>query len=238
MGTSGWHYNHWKGRFYPEGMPNEEMLDHYVKYFKSVEINQTFYGLPRKDTLRRWREKTPKDFTFAVKGSRYLTHMKKLKDPKPALFRFFDVVGVLQEKLGPILFQLPPHWKFNRQRLRDFLRLLPRDYVYAFEFRNATWFCEEAYELLSEAGASFCIYELAGTLSPEKLTSDLVYIRLHGPKGPYQGNYSEAALAGWAGRIQSWSLEGKEVRCYFDNDDSGYAPQNALRLSEILRMEV
>ena len=234
IGTSGWHYDHWLGPFYPKHLPKPEFLDFYQKHFHTVEINNSFYQLPAAKTLRDWRDRVPPGFIFAVKGSRYITHMKKLKDPEQSIRPFFDRVRILDDRLGPILFQLPPRWHYNAERLEAFLMALPREYRCALEFRDPSWLNQGAYRLLADHGAAFCIFELGGQLSPREVTAGFVYLRLHGPGGPYQGKYGAPALAGWAGAISSWVSQGKEVFCYFDNDEAGYAPQNALRLQELL----
>jgi len=234
VGTSGWNYNHWAGPFYPEDLPQHRWLDYYAERFRSVEVNNTFYQLPHKDTLRQWYQTVPDDFLFAVKASRYITHMKKLKEPRESLARFLDAVRVLEDKLGPILFQLPPRWHFNGDRLASFLDLLPDDLRYTFEFRDESWVNEETYKLLREKGAAFCIYELAGYLSPREVTADLAYVRLHGPGDKYQGDYSDQTLSDWAGTCRDWAAQGREVWCYFDNDQAGFAAQNALRLQEMI----
>jgi uncharacterized protein YecE (DUF72 family) len=161
--------------------------------------------------------------------------MKKLKDPETALARYFDAIDKLKEKLGPILFQLPPNWEFDAARFTTFLKTLPGHHRYAFEFRNQTWDNPIAYELLERHRAGYCIFDLAGYQSPVQLTTDLTYVRLHGPGGKYQGSYSDKALGQWADRIETWSRTLKAIYVYFDNDDSGYAAHNALRLKEMLR---
>jgi len=169
-----------------------------------------------------------------VKASRYITHMKKLKDPERTLSPLLEVVQVLKPKLGPILFQLPPRWRLNLERFRDFLDALPAGHRYAFELRDPSWHDPRAYEVMAERGAAFCIYELAGTRSRKEVTAGFVYIRLHGPGGAYKGQYSTESLSGWAGAISAWARQGKEVFCYFDNDEAGYAPMDALRLQQML----
>jgi uncharacterized protein YecE (DUF72 family) len=235
IGTSGWHYGHWRGPFYPEELGAEGFLAYYAERFHTVEINNSFYQLPSESTLGKWRDAVPQGFVFAVKGSRFITHMKKLKDPASSLAPFLERVAVLGEKLGPILFQLPPRWRFNGTRLADFLAALPGAYRYTLELRDQSWINDDALNLLARHGAAFCIYELAGYLSPLEVTADFVYIRLHGPGGPYQGQYDHETLAGWAGAMAAWSREGREVFCYFDNDEAGYAAQDALRLLDLLR---
>lgn len=235
IGTSGWNYDHWRGPFYPKDLPQGAWLDFYAQQFHTVEINNSFYRLPEKSTFESWRDTVPEDFLFAVKGSRYITHMKKLKDPQESLARFVDRVRGLGAKLGPVLFQLPPRWRVNVERLEAFLGALPGDLRWAFEFRDTSWFGEATSELLRQYGAAFCIYQFAGTLSPREVTADFVYIRLHGPQQEaYRGQYDETTLREWAGAMRTWAEAGREVFCYFDNDEKGYAAQDALRLQELL----
>ena len=234
IGTSGWHYDHWQGPFFPEDMPAEDMLGFYARHFPAAEINNSFYQLPKAETLEHWRDVVPGNFRFAVKASRYITHMKKLKDPREPVARFLQRVAVLGDRLGPVLFQLPPNWRCNVERLAAFLAALPETGRYAFEFRDPSWFDDKVYQLLQEAGAAFCIYDLAGRQSPKTVTADFVYVRLHGPDQAYEGSYSVQALAGWAGAISAWQKQGWDVFCFFDNDQKGYAPANALRLQEML----
>jgi uncharacterized protein YecE (DUF72 family) len=235
IGTSGWHYGHWRGPFYPDELGAEGFLAYYAERFHTVEINNSFYQLPSESTLGKWRDAVPQGFVFAVKGSRFITHMKKLKDPARSLAPFLERVAVLGEKLGPILFQLPPRWGFNPARLAGFLAALPGAYRYTLELRDQSWINDDALDLLARHRAAFCIYDLAGYLSPLEVTADFVYIRLHGPGGPYQGQYDDKTLAGWAGAMAAWSRQGREVFCYFDNDEAGYAAQDAARLQNLLR---
>jgi uncharacterized protein YecE (DUF72 family) len=230
VGTSGWHYRHWQGPFYPEDLPGKEWLAYYAGRLSSVEINNSFYRLPEAETFRNWQAGTPPGFLFAVKASRILTHMKKLRDADEALATFLERADGLGDKLGPILFQLPPHWRLNLERLRSFLEALPGGYRFAFEFRDASWFDERVYERLAAHGAAFCIYELGGLLSPREVTADWAYVRLHGPGGAYQGKYDLQTLAGWMDAFSTWLGQGKDVYCYFDNDEAGYAVENALAL--------
>jgi uncharacterized protein YecE (DUF72 family) len=234
IGTSGWHYKHWAGRFYPETFPASKMLEWYQQRFDTVEINNSFYHLPSEAALELWRCSTPADFLFAAKGSRFLTHMKKLKDAGAGIGNFFARVDLLREKLGPVLFQLPPNFGVNYDRLASFLEALPPAHRYAFEFRDPTWHTPEILALLRARNAAWCVYHLEGYESPIEITADIAYIRLHGPGGKYQGSYDDAALRKWAGRIKDWRRQLKAIYCYFDNDDSGYAPQNALRLREMV----
>jgi len=232
IGTSGWHYDAWRGPFYPQDMTAEDFLGYYADRFQTVEINSTFYQLPEEGTFAQWHSTVPDGFVFAVKANQYITHMKKLKDPEEPVSNFLGRVDALRDKLGPVLFQLPPRWNFNKERLERFLQTLPDDLECAFEFRDESWFNEEAYSLLEKHNAAFCIYHLAGRLSPKRVTSDLVYLRLHGPGGPYQGQYSDEELGQWSKDLSQWAGEGREVFCYFDNDEAGYAAQDAQRLKQ------
>lgn len=235
IGTSGWYYEHWRGPFYPQGLGKGKFLSYYTSHFETVEINNTFYQLPKRETLFHWRDTTPAGFIFSVKASRFITHMKKLKGPDKALPPFFKTMEMLQGKMGPIIFQLPPAWRFNGDRFEVFLKALPREFRYAFEFRDPTWFNPQAYEAMAKHGVAFCIYELGGRVSPQEVTTDFVYLRLHGPQGPYQGHYSTEVLTGWAKSFSAWTQQGKKIFCYFDNNQEGYAAQDALKLKKIIQ---
>ncbi len=233
IGTSGWHYRHWRGPFYPEDLPTSKMFAYYLQHFDTVEINNSFYRLPAPGCFAGWRDGAPAGFCFAVKASRFITHNKKLKDPENALENLLPRAEELKEKLGPILFQLPPRWKRNAERLEGLLDVLPRKHRYAFEFREPSWNAPEIYQILRHHNAAYCIYELAGYHSPFEITADFVYVRLHGPGEKYQGSYSHRVLEHWAERIASWRRELKGVYVYFDNDQAGYAAQNALSLKRL-----
>jgi uncharacterized protein YecE (DUF72 family) len=232
VGTSGWHYTHWKGRFYPADVRAADRLNYYAERFDIVELNNTFYRLPTETAVLRWKETSPPDFHFAVKGSRYLTHMKKLKDPSLGLERFFSPVDLLGSKLGPVLFQLPPHWEVDENRLHVFLEALPPGNRYAFEFRDPSWNTKSVYKLLARFQAAYCIFDLAGFQSPLELTTDFTYLRLHGPGRRYEGSYDDSTLRSWAKRLRGWDLTSAYV--FFDNDQAAYAPQNAIRLQSLL----
>jgi uncharacterized protein YecE (DUF72 family) len=234
IGTAGWHYPHWSGGFYSEGTPAKGYLAYYSGIFETVEINSTFYRLPSEETLRDWTERTPPSFVFACKASQYITHRKKLKDPHESLSAFLERIAVLGDKLGPILFQLPPRWRPNPARLEGFLEALPRDQRFTFEFRDPRWNAPEVIRLLERYGSAYCCFDLGGTSSPIRVTADFVYIRLHGPVAPYRGSYGNACLADWAAHIAAWQAAGLDVYCYFDNDERAYAPRNAQSLIETL----
>lgn len=232
VGTSGWHYQHWRERFYPRNLPSSKFLDFYARHFDIVELNNTFYRLPPAPAVETWRNTSPAKFRFAVKGSRYLTHMKKLKDPAPGLERFFERADLLGDKLGPILFQLPPNWGVNASRLTGFLEALPEGHRYAFEFRDPSWDKPEITKLLKKFQAAYCMFDLAGYQSPQTLTANFTYIRLHGPGRKYEGSYSRATLESWAARLREWDLDRAYV--FFDNDQAAYAVDDALRLRELV----
>jgi uncharacterized protein YecE (DUF72 family) len=231
IGTSGWHYKHWKGTFYPERIAGDQMLAAYIQSFDTVEINNSFYRLPTEEAVKAWVKHTPADFLFSVKASRYITHNRKLREPDQSIVRFMDMAAGFGRKLGPILFQFPPSWGLNADRLDEFLRALPQRRRYTFEFRNASWLTPQVYELLRRRRCAFCIYEIAGFRSPIEVTSDFVYVRLHGPGAAYQGKYSDSDLALWAMKIEGWVRANLDVFFYFDNDQAGFAAQNALKLS-------
>lgn len=235
IGTSGWSYDHWKGRFYPDDLASSGWLGYYAREFNSVEINSSFYRLPTASTLQHWQDATPADFVFTAKASRYITHMKKLKGSRQTLPPFLERITLLGDRLGPILFQLPPHWRFNAERLAALLDDLGGACRCAFEFRDHSWFNEQCYELLSRHGAALCLYELEGFLSPQEMTADFVYVRLHGPGAAYQGSYGNKALVAWAAACTRWTTSGREVYIYFDNDESAYAVQNAASLQTMIQ---
>jgi uncharacterized protein YecE (DUF72 family) len=222
------------GTFYPPGTKQKDRFPYYQKFFKTVELNSPFYHLPPRQTFEKWKDDVPHDFIYAVKASRFITHMKKLNDAGDSLTRLLDNASGLEEKLSIILFQLPPKWEINVERFRTFLEKLPKGNRYTFEFRDQTWYREEIYSLLREFNCAFCIYELAGHVSPIEITANYVYVRLHGPGDKYQGTYTDEVLAEWAGRCKDWSDTGKDVYVYFDNDQEGFAAFNAIKLQELV----
>lgn len=235
IGTSGWHYPHWKGTFYSSAIKESQQFATYQQHFDTVELNNSFYKLPSAETFANWRKNSRDHFIFSVKASRFFTHMKKLIVDKTGIRRFFTNAGKLEEKLGPILFQLPPKWRVNRERLEIFIRALPAGYRYTFEFREPSWYNDEVYATLLQNNCAFCIYELDRHLSPIIATADFVYIRLHGPGNKYQGSYKKPVLQKWAARIKDWQKGEKDVFVYFDNDQEGFAAFNALALVKLLQ---
>jgi uncharacterized protein YecE (DUF72 family) len=235
IGTSGWQYQHWRGPFYPVDLPPSKMLAWYAEHLDTVEINNSFYRLPSSEALGSWCQQTPSSFCFALKASRYITHNHKLKDPQDTVERFMKAVEKLKRRLGPILFQLPPSWKVNVERLDAFLAGLSPSHDYVFEFRHQSWNVQPVYEVLRRHNAALCVYELGGFQSPIEITADFTYVRLHGPGNKYQGDYSVAALRGWAKRIEQWRKKLGHIFVYFDNDQAGFAAKNSLQLKTMIR---
>jgi uncharacterized protein YecE (DUF72 family) len=234
IGTSGWNYDHWVNEFYPEDISKKDWLQFYVeKGFKTVELNIPFYHLPKNSTYVKWHDSVPEDFIYSVKASRYITHVKKLHEAQESVEKLFDGAKELKEKLGPFLFQLPPGLKADSSRLINFMKKLPDKFRYTFEFRNDTWWNYDILEILNNRNMAFCIYELGDVITSKEVTADFIYIRVHGPGGKYKGDYDKKNLSDWADFIKSWIKKSKDVYCYFDNDQNGYAAKNALELKEL-----
>jgi len=236
IGTSGWHYKHWIGNFYPSDIRASEMLAFYTRYFATVELNNTFYQLPSAPTVDSWRDNSPTSFCFAVKASRFITHMKKLKDPENSIRRFFsEVTDKLGSKAGPILFQLPPRWSINLERLASFINSLPPEYKYTFEFRDTSWFTDEVFDLLRRHNVALCIHDLGDGETPREITADFTYLRFNGPRAAkYSGSYSFGQLESWAQQIDSWRKNLAAIYVYFNNDVGGWAVSNALQLQRLV----
>ena len=235
IGTSGWVYEHWKnGVFYPEKLPADQQLGFYARQFQTVEVNYSFYRLPDRGVFEGWRNQTPREFLFAVKGSRYLTHLKKLKDPEEPLGRLMEHAGGLREKLGPILFQFPHTWPVHIERLEPFVRLL-KSYEgrrFAFEFRHQSWLTKGVYDLLESVDAALCVPVAPGMPLDVRLTASWSYIRFH--QGSRGVGFGKKELSLWATRIRSFLKKGADVFAYFNNDAKGYAIRDARRLGEML----
>ncbi|MFA5516082.1 MAG: DUF72 domain-containing protein [Desulfuromonadales bacterium] len=235
IGTSGWIYAHWKGDYYPADLPQKDWYGHYVRDFDTVEINNTFYHLPKPETFAHWGNVAPENFLYAFKASRYITHIKRLLEPEKTLEKFLDRIRLAGRSLGPVLFQLPPRWPADLRRLEIFLQALPADLLRVFEFRDDSWHKEPIRELLARYGAAFCIHDHGLVQCPEWITADAVYLRYHGSSEvPYTGSYSEVFLHKEAERIGKWRGEGKAVFAYFNNDIGGHAVRNALTLKKLL----
>jgi uncharacterized protein YecE (DUF72 family) len=235
IGTSGYVYDHWAGAFYPEDLPRDDWFAHYAEHFDTVEINNTFYNLPGAKTFDGWAADAPDGFLYAVKASRYLTHRKKLKDPVEPWETFWSNVRRLDESLGPVLFQLPPRWRRNPERLAAFCDILPDGLAAAFEFRDPSWHCDAVFELLDQAGHALCVHDMADAEAPRRAVGPFVYCRFHGSEGAYQGRYGRNRLRPWARWLRNEAeTEGRDVYAYFNNDQKGYAVKDALALRELL----
>ena len=234
IGTSGWCYKHWMNNFYEGINPPNSLISWYTKSFRTVEINNSFYRLPSEHNFQTWHDITPDNFIFAVKAPRFITHVKKLIISPEYNGSFFQIVKGLGHKLGPILFQLPPNMKPNPERFRDFISSIPREHKYVFEFRNPAWVNDEIMEIMGRHRVHFCIHDMKGQ-QPIQTIGNMVYIRFHGTSEMYGGGYSDATLREWAIKIKVWSLTGKSVYCYFNNDSMGWAPKNAVSLMKFMR---
>ncbi len=232
IGTSGWIYHHWGGVFYPEDCPKTRWLEFYARHYGTVELNASFYRLPKPQTFANWREKTPHIFLWAVKANRYITHIKRLRDPEEPLERFFNSVEMLGEKLGPILVQLPPNLSFDEAVFGNFCHKLKGNHLYALEVRHPSWANQRAVQILGDYNIALCISDTAGRYPYiEEDTATFFYIRLHGSTKLYASEYTEEELQMYARKIRDWP---KDTYLYFDNDYRGYAIKNAKRLKEIL----
>jgi uncharacterized protein YecE (DUF72 family) len=237
IGCSGWNYNHWRdGVFYPPRLPTRRWLEFYAQHFDTVEVNATFYRLPRPSAVANWVEQSPPDFCFAVKSSRYLTHIKRLRDEGAGIRRFYACIDALvrSPKLGPVLWQLPESFRRDDERLAGALERLPPG-RHCFEFRHASWFVPEVYELLRARGVALVIGDHPQRpFQTHELTADWTFVRFHSGKRGRAGNYSERELREWAARIGEWRARELDIYAYFNNDWLGFAPRNALRLKELL----
>ncbi len=234
IGTSGWVYPHWQEIFYPPGLRQADWYGYYARHFDSVEINYSFYRLPSEQAFDRWRAQAPPGFIYAVKANRYLTHIKRLNVDDEAVERFLQRARRLGDRLGPILWQLPPRWRPVPERLEVFAARLPGDLTHVFEFRDSRWFSEPIRELLGRFDLTFCIFHMPGLSCPEWLTSDSVYLRFHGSGVVYGGRYGEEGLRPWARRIRRWLEAGRLVYAYFNNDAFGNAIKDADTLKQLL----
>jgi uncharacterized protein YecE (DUF72 family) len=235
VGTSGWSYDHWAGVLYPRGASSLERLDAYAREFDTVEVNNTFYRWPKDEVFATWRERTPEGFVFTIKASRGLTQFRKLNDPDAWLERMESGLARLERKRGVLLFQLPPHFACDLERLDAFLGRVEGRRV-AVEFRHPSWEREETYQVLERHGAAYCVMSGANLPCVLRATADFVYVRLHGPDAQhmYAGSYSEGDLRWWADRVGEWRSQGRDVYAYFNNDGDGHAVRNALRLRELV----
>lgn len=234
IGTSGWHYDDWRGRFYPEKLPKNKWLEFYARHFTTLELNNSFYHLPSEAAFARWYDSSPPDFTFAVKVSRFITHIKRLKECDEPLANFMSRCRLLKEKLGPLLYQLPPGLHRDDEVLASFLLKLPRELKHVIEFRHKSWLVEEVFEILRRYNVGFCVFDMPGLTSPLLATVSFAYIRFHGREGLYSSCYTDAELADWAKGIAGLAQNLESVYIYFNNDVEGFALKNAETIRDML----
>ncbi len=239
VGCSGWNYKSWKGRFYPDGLPVSEWLRYYARTFDTVEVNNTFYRLPESSTFAAWRQQTPPSFLMAVKASRFLTHMKRLREPEEPLNRLFSRTDALGSRLGPVLYQLPGNFTRDLNRLDTFLALLPRTrggrrVRHVMEFRHPSWYVDDTFQLLERRRVALCLHDKQGSQIDGPPVGPFVYVRFHGTSGRYHGSYSDACLDRWAGRLAEQYQDGRAAVAYFNNDPDAIATFNARTLRQLI----
>jgi uncharacterized protein YecE (DUF72 family) len=235
IGTSGWHYDSWRGPFYPAGLPAKRQLQYYASQFPTAELNGVFYRTPTLEAVKSWAEQTGSDFIFAWKASKFITHWKRLSENSASSLELLESrLSLLGQKAGPILFQLPPNFRAAPDRLASFLKLLPDGHRYSFEFRHPSWYAPPVLRLIADHNISLCLSDHHDAPAPWKRTADFVYVRNHGPGGRYKGRYPQTELADQARRIRSWKKQGCDVYVFFDNDQKSAAPADALRLRRLL----
>jgi uncharacterized protein YecE (DUF72 family) len=234
IGTSGWYYKQWHATFYPDGLSKPKLLPYYASQFPTVEINASFYKLLTQKTVADWTRKVPDDFVFAIKGSRFITHMKKLTEVGPGLEKFFDSIHGFQKKLGPILWQLPPNLRKDLTRLDEFLELLPRKYGHAVEFRHTSWVDDEVFALLQKHQAAHVWLSSLAMPMNFTVTAPFIFLRFHGLQGGYNHDYTRAELQPWADQLNAQARRGQTAFAFFNNDGNTRAPQNAVTLMEMV----
>lgn len=238
IGTSGWSYKDWVGKYYPEGLKAAEWLPFYANDFDTVEINASFYRLPQKQTVINWIHKVPAHFKFCPKASRYLTHIKRLKEPEEPMERFFGIFEPMKEKMGPVLLQLPPNLKFDYDIAEHFFKLLHKKYKaydFALEVRHETWMDNNALGLLAKHDIAFVISQSGvGFPYSEIVTAKNIYVRFHGPGKLYASSYTDKMLKAFAKKFKAWLKEGHDIWVFFNNDWFTYAIQNAKTLKKIM----
>ena len=235
IGTSGWEYGHWLGRFYPRELPRDRWLEFYATRFDTVELNASFYRLPAAATFERWGRRVPAEFRFAVKASRYLTHVRRLRDPEEPVERLRMRASRMGDRLGPILYQLPPRWRPNPERLERFLGAIAGAADQVIEVRDARWYTPAILAMIEGSGASLCLHDMAGSAPAPQRLGPMVYLRFHGSGERYGGSYPSQALAAWADRIAAWAGDGHPVWAFFNNDIGGHAVIDAARLRELVQ---
>jgi uncharacterized protein YecE (DUF72 family) len=234
IGCSGWSYQHWRGDFYPAGMPASRWFAHYAACFGTVELNNPFYRTPSRQTFEKWAAAAPEGFTFAVKMSRGVTHFRRLKDAGEATTAFIEKARGLGKHLGPILYQMPAAFARDDARLAAFLDVLPRDLLHVFEFRHPSWRDDRVYELLRAHGAVWCAYNMGDDTAPLVRTGADVYIRMHGPAATYASGYTDAALREWIDGVRAMHRV-ERAWVYFNNDGGGHAPRDAMRMRQLIK---
>ena len=237
IGTSGWHYDHWRQRFYPPKLGKPGWLDFYARHFSTVELNNSFYRLPSEAAFANWHDSSPDGFRFAVKVSRFITHIKRLKDVGEPVDKFMNRAKILGEKLGPLLYQLPPNMHRDDGRLESFLSILPLGMKHVVEFRHESWLDEGVFEVLRKYNTALCVFDMPSLRCPLETTADFAYIRFHGSQGLYSSYYSDEELADWAKRLAALGENLKEIYIYFNNDAEGFAIRNAMTIGEYLQKE-
>jgi uncharacterized protein YecE (DUF72 family) len=235
IGTSGWHYDHWRSRFYPEKLAKAKWLEFYATNFTTVELNNSFYRLPSEAAFTTWRDSSPANFTFAVKVSRFITHIKRLRDAEEAVEKFITRAQILGEKLGPLLYQLPPNMHRDDERLESFLPILPQGMKHVIEFRHQSWLEEPVFKILHKYNIGLCVFDMPSLSCPLEATADFAYIRFHGSTGLYWSCYSDEELADWAKRLADLVMNLKAVYIYFNNDAEAFAVRNAMTLRGYLQ---
>jgi len=235
IGTSGWHYDHWRDLFYPPKLAKSGWLEFYARHFPTVELNASFYHLPSESAFTTWYKSSPPDFTFAVKVSRFITHIKRLKDSEGPLENFLKRAELLGEKLGPLLYQLPPGMHRDDTTLESFLAILPKGLRHVFEFRHESWLDDDVFETLRRHNVGLCVFDMPKLTCPLAATADFAYVRFHGSDALYSSNYSDEALSGWAKKLAQLPDTVKAVYIYFNNDIGGYALDNARTLRTYLQ---
>ena len=231
IGTSGWVYSHWRDVFYPPKLPQSKWLEFYTGYFSTVELNNSFYRLPSEQAFSNWRATSPEGFRYAVKVSRFITHIKRLKDVAEPIETFLERARHLNEKLGPLLYQLPPNMHRNDERLESFLSLLPKGLRHVIEFRHQSWLDKGVFDRLRRHNIGFCVFDMPGLPCPLLATADFAYIRFHGSTGLYFSRYSDEELEEWARSISGLAKDLDAVYIYFNNDAEGFAIKNAQTLA-------
>ena len=240
LGTSGWTYASWKGPFYPTDLPSRDFLQFYAAEFSTTEVNYSFYHLPKPSTYERWRTLVPDGFVFAVKASRFITHIKRLHDVTDAWKTFIDNASVLGPHLGPILFQFPPSFRVDRDRLAAFLKMVARNVPESSplrlvcEFRHDSWFTEATYRLLHEHGVALCTADGSKYARRDVITADFAYLRYHGRNKMFASDYTDKELSEEAAHIRRYRRQGLDVYVYFNNDARGYAIKNARSLRALI----